>query len=530
MADELKNSQNNDEQSGEPVCSESEPIPKNTGVAGEQDQFGHAELKMKAVSGLVWMFGERILAQLVSFIVSIVLARILLPEQYGVVAIVLVFINIANVFVTSGLGQSLIQKKDATEIDFNTMFIVGHAMAWALFLLLYFLAPVIADFYENQELAWVLRVISLKLPIASYNTIQHAYVSRHMQFKKYFFSTIIGTIVSGGVGIAMAKLGFGVWALVAQYLVNSLIDTMVLFFTVKWKPKLQFSVTSVKELFGFGFKLMMSSLINNVYVEMQSLAIGKVYTESDLGYYKRGNQFPSLIISNVNSSVASVMFPTFSKVANNKDRLKAMMRRSMTVTAYIIAPLMFGMIAVAKPLVLVLLTEKWLPCVLFLQLACLRYMLQPIQTANCQAIKALGRSDIYLIMEIVKKVFGVTLLLISLHRGVEAIAIAAVISVVFSAIVSMFPNMFLMKYGYLQQIRDLLPSYLLSAVMFGFVFAMNYLPIELPTIVLLILQGLVGGVVYVGLSMLLKIDSFQYILKFLKSLGVRYGKRKNNAH
>ena len=444
-------------------------------------------------------------------------------------AIVLVFINIANVFVTSGLGQSLIQKKDATEVDFNTMFIISHVMAWGLFALLFFLSPLIADFYDNQQLVWVLRVISLKLPIASVNTIQHAYVSRHLQFKKYFFSTLGGTIVSGGVGVAMAVLGFGVWALVAQYLLNSFMDTVILFITVKWKPKLQFSGKSAKQMFGFGFKLMMSSLINNVYLELQSMFIGKVYTEADLGYYKRGNQFPSLIITNINSSVGSVMFPTYSKVADDLERMKAMMRRSMTLTSYIITPLMFGLIAVAKPLVIVLLTEKWLPCVFFLQLACLRYLLQPIQTANCQAIKAMGRSGVYLAMEIVKKLFGVSALLISLYHGVEAIAIAAVISVAFSAIVSMFPNVFLLKYSYWQQIKDLLPSFLLSGVMFGIVFAMNYLPFDLPAIVLLLCQVVVGVGVYFGLSVLFKVDSLKYVLNFIKSLGARHGKNKNKA-
>ena len=484
----------------------------------QDEQFTSGELKKKAASGLFWMFGERILAQSVSFIVSVVLARILMPEEYGIIAIVLVFINIANVFVTSGLGQALIQKKDATELDFDTMFLIAHLMAWGIFVILFFVSPLIASFYNNPQLVWVLRVISLKLPIASFNSIQHAYVTRHMQFRKYFFSTLAGTLVSGAVGILLAIHGAGVWALVLQYLINSLMDTLILLFTAKWKPKFRFSFVNAKQMFGFSIKLTLSSLINTIYVEMQSMVIGKVYTDDALGYYKRGDQFPSLIITHINSSVGSVMFPTFSKVADNIDTLKSMTRRSMSVTFYIIAPLMFGLAAVAKPLVVVLLTEKWLPCVFFLQLACMRYMLQPIQTANCQAIKALGRSDIYLIMEIVKKAFGVTALLISLHYGINAIAIATVISVVFSAIVSMFPNIFLLKYSFGQQLKDLAPGFIMGVIMFGAVYVLSLVLFELPQVLVLIIQLVTGAIIYLGLSRLFKVDSFFYIVNYLKSL------------
>ncbi len=472
-------------------------------------------LGKKAASGLMWMFSERIIAQFVSFVVSVVLARILMPEEYGIVSLVLVYINIANVFVTSGLGQSLIKDKTTSSIDYNTVFITSFFISWVLYFILFCIAPYVATFFDNQSLTLVLRVISFKIPIAAINTVQSAYISRNMQFRKYFFSTLIGTVTSGIIGIIMAIHGFGVWALVAQYLLNSAIDTGVLFVTVKWKPRLQFSYTVMKKHLSFGIKLTCSSLINTIYLEMQSLFIGKVYTEKELGLYKRGNQFPSLIVNNVNSAVGSVMFPTFSKVADNRDALKSMMRRSMTLTSYIITPMMIGMIAVARQLVLVLLTEKWFPCVFFVQMACLSYMSLPIQTANCQAILAKGRSDIYLVMEIIKKSFGVAILLYTLHKGVPAIAVGAVCAVYISAIVSMIPNKALMNYSLREQVLDLMPGCLMSAIMFVPIYLMNGLPI--PSFVLLILQVLTGAAIYCGLSVLFKVDSFYYLLRLVKS-------------
>ena len=471
------------------------------------------DIKKSVSSGFFWSFGERILAQGVSFIVSVILARQLMPEQYGVVAIVLVFINIANVFVSSGFGESLIQKKDASKDDFSTIFWCSQFVAWLIYILLFITAPVIAAFYSNVELIPVIRVLSIKLPLASVNTIQHAYVSRHMQFKKFFLSTLGGTLISGIVGILLAYNGFGVWALVAQYLVNSSIDTIVLLFTVDWKPSFRFSAQSAKSLMTFGSKMMAAGLINTVYSEMQSLVIGKRYTANDLAFYKRGGQFPSLFITNINTAVGKVLFPAMSNTTG-KQEIKNMTRRSMQVTAYLICPLMFGLIGIAEPLVKVLLTDKWLPCVPFLQLLCLAYVLQPIQTANCQAIKALGRSDVYLNMEIIKKIFGVILLIVSIELGVKAIAISFVVSVLVSTIISCFPNRKLLNYSYREQINDLYPSFLLGLLMLGIIYPIHIMPIN--SLVILVLQVIAGIAVYVGLSIATHNKTFSYLLNFIK--------------
>lgn len=472
------------------------------------------DLKTKAAFGVAWMFAQQVLAQLVSFIVSIVLARILLPEDYGVVALLLIFINIANVFVTSGLGQALVQNKDATELDFNTIFIVGSILAWLLYVFLYVMSPFISEFYNKSILVPVLRVISLKLPIASINSIQNAYISRRLQFKKLFLPTLIGTSFSGVVGIVMALLDFGVWALVAQYLLNSIISTIFLFMTIDWRPRFQFSYNSAKKHLGFGIKLTASSLINVTYLELQSLAIGKFYTSSDLGLFKRGYQFPALVVNNINSSISSVMFPTFSKVSHDINRLKLMTQRTMSITSFIITPIMLGMIAVAKQLVLVVLTDKWIGCVFFLQTACLIYMLLPIQTANCQAILAMGRSDVYLKQEVLKKTFGVTALIFALQKGINAIAISAVIAVIFSAIVSIYPNKHLLNYSLKEQLQDLFPSYAISVIMFICVYCVGHYNCH--SFILLCIQMFVGFCVYIGLSYLFKVNSLLYLTDFFK--------------
>lgn len=347
------------------------------------------------VTNLFWKFAERIGAQLVSLTVSILLARFLLPEEYGVVAILLVFINIANVFVSEGFSTALVQKKEATEIDASTMFYCSFLISWILYAILFVLSPSIEIFYKMDGLANLLRVLALKLPIAAINSIQHAYVQRSMQFKKFFFSTIIGTLISGVVGVILAFLGFGPWALVAQYLTNSTIDTVVLFYTVKWRPRMVFSAISAKEMMRYGWKITCGSLLNTIYSETRSLIIGKKYSSSDLAYYNKGVQFPQLIVTNIDSSIGSVLFPALSKITDEKQRLKETVRKSLKMSCYIIFPCMAGLAAVSTPLIKLLLTDKWLPAVFFLHIACITQALQPINTANIQLMCFLLRCIVY---------------------------------------------------------------------------------------------------------------------------------------
>ena len=472
-------------------------------------------LKNKVMSGLIWTFGEQVLAQIFSFVISIILARILMPEEYGVIAIILIFINLANVFVTNGFGESLVRKTDSNENDFSTVFYCSFTFSIILYIVLFFASPYIASFYNQESLIPLLRVLALKLPIAAVNTIQHAYVSKHMIFKRFFFSSLGGTLASGAAGLFMAYSGFGAWALVAQYLVDTFVDTVVLFFTIPWKPKLLFDRNAAKTLIGYGWKLTASSFLNMLYSELRSLIIGRVYSSSDLAYYNRGNQFPSLIITNIDSTIGTVVFPAMTKVADEKARLKQVSRRALRTTSYLIFPLMIGLFVVAEPLVKFLLTEKWLFCVPFLQCSCIYYMCQPIQTTNWQIIKAVGRSDLCLKLEIIKKTIGVAIIIISMNYGVLYIAIGNALFAVISMIINVIPNRNLIGYSAWQQIKDLFPALSLSCIMGISVYFITLF--ELPVLVELVLQVITGGVVYLILSWLFKLDSFMYLVNIAKS-------------
>lgn len=382
------------------------------------------ELKKKTVSSLLWRFLERCGAQGVTFLVTIVLARLLVPEVYGLMALVTVFTAILQVFVDSGMGNALIQKKDADDLDFSSVFFFNLVMCIALYILLFFCAPVIAAFYHNPELISVIRVLGITLLISGVKNVQQAYVSRKLQFKRFFFATLGGTIGAAVIGITLAYMGFGIWALVSQNLFNTMIDTLILWFTVRWRPKLLFSFERLKGLLRYGWKLLVSSLLNTFYLNLRTLIIGKLYMPADLAYYEKGQSFPTLIVSNINASIDSVLLPTMSGVQDSRESVKAITRRAIVTSSYLMWPMMVGLAVVAKPLVVLLLTEKWLEAVPFLQISCFALGLEPLQTANLNAIKAMGRSDIYLKLEIIKKSISILILLLSMHFGVKAIAVS----------------------------------------------------------------------------------------------------------
>ncbi len=473
-------------------------------------------LKTKVLSGLIWKFGERISAQLVTFIVSIVLARLLSPAYYGAIAIVNIFIALANVFVVAGFGNSLIQKKDADNVDFSSVFYFNIVLSLVIYIILFFCAPVIADFYNMEILSPVLRVLGLRLIVAGVNSVQHAYVSKHMMFKSFFWSTLFGTLLSGVVGIAMAYAGFGIWALVAQYMVNTTVDTIVLWVTVKWKPVLEFSFIRLKGLFSYGWKLLVSELLNTGYNELRSLVIGKGYSSSDLAFYTKGKSFPNLIVTNIISSIQSVLFPAMSERQDKKENVKAITRRSIRISSYVMLPMMCGLALIAEPFVRALLTDKWLPCVPFLQIYCFSFSLHPIHTANLQAIKAMGRSDLFLKLEIIKKIIGVIVLVISVKFGVLAIAMTGLLTTVISSVINSYPNVRLLKYRYVEQIKDLFNGIIPLTVMWVTVWLVRMININ--DILMMILQILVGIVVYVTVSSITKNESFLYIHSIIKEL------------
>lgn len=468
------------------------------------------------ITNILWRLAERCGAQGISFIVSLVLARMLMPEMYGLIALVTVFTNILAVFVDSGLANALIQKKDADDLDFSSVFYANILFCAVLYLLLFLTAPLLASFYRQPELIPLVRVLGLILIISGLKNVQQAYVSRNMLFKRFFFATLGGTIAAALVGIGMAYRGYGVWALVTQALLNSTIDTCILWLSVPWRPKLIFSFQRFKSLFGYGSKFLASGVLDVAYNNLRQLIIGKLYTSADLAYYNKGNQIPNLFVMNINSSIDSVLLPTMSRVQESHQRVKEMTRKSIMTSVYIMAPMMMGIVGVAPRLIPFLFTDKWLPCVPYLRIFCITYMFYPIHTANLNAIKAMGRSDIFLKLEIVKKIMGLLVLFITMWHGPMVMAYSLLLTSFLSQIINSYPNKKLLGYRYLEQLKDIAPALFLSVGMGIAVALLGTLPI--PTILLLAVQVLAGIAIYFLGSAILRLEAFDYLWEQTKTI------------
>lgn len=381
---------------------------------------------------------------------------------------------------------------------------------------MYLCAPLIAEFYKDSSLVPIIRILSLTIIISGVKGIQQAYVARFMLFKRFFFSTLGGTVFSAFLGIGMAYAGFGVWAIVFQQLSNTTIDTLILWLTVKWRPKKMFSWKRLKGLLSFGWKMLISSLLDTTYTNIRGLIIGKMYSPIDLAYYNQGEKFPSVIASNINTSIDSVLLPTMSSAQDNRARIKAMTSRSIKTSTYIMAPLMMGLAFCSEPIVHLILTDKWLPCLPFLRVFCVTYMFYPIHTANLNAIKAMGRSDLFLKLEILKKIVGMGLLIATMWFGVMAMTYSLLISCVLSQIINSWPNKKLLNYSYKEQLRDILPSITLSIFM-GLIVSLVSI-FHLPSLITLIMQIAVGIIIYIGASKVLRLDAYEYLISMIGSL------------
>lgn len=466
--------------------------------------------KVNILSNFLWRFAERCGAQVVTLIVSIVLARLLTPSDFGTVSLVMVFTTIMQVFVDSGLGSALIQKKDADDLDFSSVFYFNFVVCLILYAGMFIAAPFIAKFYNNESLTAIIQVISLTIIISGVKGIQQSYVSRNMLFKRFFFSTLGGTIFSAFLGIGMAYAGFGVWSIVAQQLSNTAIDTLILWLTVKWRPQKMFSWERLRNLLSYGWKLLVSSILDTLYSNLRNLIIGKIYTSADLAYYNQGDKFPKVIVTNINTSIDSVLLPSMASEQDHRERVKSMTRRAIKTSTYIMAPLMMGLLFCADPIVKLLLTDKWLPCVPYLRIFCFTYMFWPIHTANLNAIKAMGRSDLFLKLEVIKKAIGLTLLFFSMKISVMAMAYSLIISGILSQIINSWPNWKLLDYSYFEQLRDILPSIFIALLMGIVVYFMGFLPFSVA--VTLLIQIAAGICIYTGISAVFKLEEFEYLL------------------
>ncbi len=472
--------------------------------------------KKKVTSNLLWRFAERCGAQGMALIVSIILARLLSPDAYGQLALITVITSLLQVFVDSGMANALIQKKETDQLDYSSVFYFNMVFCLLLYGGLFFLAPVIARGYKNEALTAVIRVLGLTVILSGLTNVQQAYVSKTLQFKRFFFATLCGSAAGAVTGFAMACSGYELWALVGQRLVNLLVNCVVLWFTVEWRPIWAFSWARLKGLISYGWKLLVSSLLDTAYTKGWQLIIGLRYTDADLAYYNQGEQFPNLIVSNINASIDSVLLPVLSEQQDEKDRVRDMTRRAIRTGTYIIMPMMMGLAACASSLVSIILTDKWLPAVPFLRIFCITYMFYPLHTANLNAVKAMGRSDTFLKLDVLKKLLGLCLLLLTMRLGVMAMACSLLVNSLFSQLINAWPNKKLLGYAYPQQIRDILPALLLSLGMGGAVYAVELLGLgSWPT---LLIQVPLGVLLYVLGSKLCRLESYEYLLAAIKSM------------
>ena len=485
-------------------------IPQNNG-----------QLKKKAFSGMIWKFAERICAQMVSLVVSILLARMLMPDDYSVVSIVAIFFALCNVFISGGMNAALIQKKNADAEDYSTVLYLNLAIATVLYALMFLCAPLIAFIYQKQQIVAIIRIMGLTFFVNGLKSVLSAYVSSNLNFKRFFMSTIIGTALSAVVGVTMAYKGMGPWALVAQEMTNSIIDTLILYFSTRIKFVRTFSWKRIGSLFSYGWKIMVTSTISVLYEQCSPLIVGLKYTPADLAYYNKGSSFPGLINNTISDTLAAVLFPVMAKVQDDRTDVLNITRRFVKVASFVIFPLMVGLIAVSENFVIFLLTEKWLPSVPYIQIFCISYMFNLVQVGNLQAIKAIGRSDITLRMEIIKKTVYLVLLTIFVFfsEKPEVFALSTICCTLVALAVNTFPNRKLLGYFYRYQLADILPNLAISLTMGYLVMQLGRL--QLSMYVMLPLQILTGVVVYVGLSILTKNESFRYLLDLLLQMRKR---------
>jgi len=470
----------------------------------------------KIVSSFIWKFLESGGIGAIMFVVSLILARLLAPEDYGLLALAMVIIALAGVLGQGGLKNALVQKKDSSTVDFSTIFWISLMFSAVFYAVLFFAAPMFAKFYENEKLILVMRVLGLSLFFGAFSSVQDAYIQKHFLFKKLFFRSMAVAIPSGILGITLAYLGFGIWALVWQQLTTVFLSCVFMLFMVPWRPTLEFSVKSAKKLFNYGYKLQLSWILDIGYNNLITLLIGKVFSPAVLGFYNKGRNFPDFIVSNVNQSINAVLFPALADVQDDIERFKQRTRTSIKCSCFIIFPLMALLASSAAPTVKFLLGEKWLPCVIFLQISCFIFALWPLSMTNLTAINSLGRSDIFLKLEIIKKVIGVTALTIALYqfRTPAAVVIGCAITGLVDMFIDTFPNKKLLNYGFGEQVMDIAPSFILAFVCGFAVYPITHL--EIPSFAMIAMQVPTGLALYMFLAKTFKMESYQYMFSMLK--------------
>lgn len=481
-------------------------------------------LKHKTVKGASWSFIDSIAGQGITFLVGLVLARLLTPEEYGLIGIITIFIAVFNSIVDSGFSNALIRKNDAKDIDYNTVFITNLVLSIVLFGVLYVSAPAISHFFNQPQLIPLLRVMGTIVIINAFAIIQRTILVKKVDFKTQTKVSLISSISSGVVGIGMAIGDFGVWSLVGQQISRQFLNSAFLWFYSKWYPKFQFSMQSFKELFSFGWKLLASSLIDTVWREIYQVVIGKYYTPAALGQYTRAQQFASICSSNLNSVVQRVSFPVLSSVQDDKKRLKNGYKRIIKVSMLITFTLMLGLAAVAKPLVLALIGEQWLPCVPFLQMICLQMMLYPLHSLNLNMLQVQGRSDLFLRLEIIKKIIAIGPLLLGIFVNIFWMIGSSVITGIIAYYLNAYYSGPFLNYSIKEQVKDILPSFGVAMMMAIPVFAMSFIPMN--PFVQLSLQIVAGALITIGICEAIKLPEYMEIKDISMPIINKIRKRK----
>lgn len=473
------------------------------------------QLKIKAASGFFWKICERLAAQGVSFVVTVVLARLLMPEDYAPITLLAVFITIANIFISDGFCAALIQKRDTDALDYSSVLVASVGIAVVLYAILFGIAPYIASFYSMPVLSPTLRVLALRIPLAAINSVEIAYLTKRMKFKAFFWGTFIGTVASAFTGVAAALHGFGTWALVIQSLTNYTIDTAVLFLIIHKIPPLKFSLTRVKPLLQYGYKILLNSLFHTIIEEARSLIIGKKYSASDLSFYSKGHQFPQLVSTCVTGPMTSVMFPTMSAVNDDVAKVKSVFRRSIQVLTFVIYPLLMGLAATSHGLIKLLLTDKWLFAQPFMLIFCFYYLFTPVHSLNQEAVKAIGRGDQVLKYGVIKRIVSLLMILVTVWFNPYVIALGMIFSAIIATGINAYQNKKLFNYTYAEQVADWLPNLAIAVCMFLIVyFSGKLMPFNY--VVVLLLQVAEGILIYVLLSLLTKNYGFRVVLDYVK--------------
>lgn len=475
-----------------------------------------SELKKKTVHGLAWNTIQNLTNHGVEFLLMLFMARLLGPKEYGLIGLTGIFMAISSTFVNSGFSSALIRKKDCTNDDYSTVFIFNLFISFVCYLIIFIIAPYVGEFYNEPILCPILRVLSLQLIIYAFCAVQNTILTKNIDFKKKTRITISKNIISGLIGLLCAFLGFGVWALVVQSLSASILFSIMLWSTTEWYPNLRFSKKSFKELFDYGSKLLISSLINTTYGQIYPIVIGKFFSATTLGFFSRARHWANLGSANLTKILQGVTFPVLAKIQDDDKRLANVYRRMIRTSCFIIFPIMIGMSAVAYPLTLVMIGKKWEFSAYLLQIICFAMMWYPVHALNLNLLKVKGRSDLFLNLEIIKKIIGISILCISVPMGIVAVCYFRI----FSSMLALFINTYytgkLINVGYLKQMRDIAPTLLLSMVMWvAILFAIHFIP----NIYIQLLVGiLIGATIYISGAYLFKFPELQEVLVIYKEI------------